>query len=300
MINLFYRTMVYLSRRCGTWVIYTAVWFVVTGYFLFFPRRVATSVRFYRAVFPHRPFWYAFWCAWKQFHGFSTIYIDRYFLEVAGGIQYTSQGLDHIENAVANRTGGIIVMSHAGNWEVAARLLKERGIPLLLFMGKKIGEQAEGLQKESLQQSGVKIIADQPGQASPLDILEGVKYLKRGWILSIAGDRFGPGGSRSSVTADFLGHTIRLPEIPYALALATGVPVFFFFAFRTGRRHYQFIIHEPIYLHATSRQMRRECIKQAAQQYACLLEQAVCGYPFQWHHFEPFLGGKKMPGNSIP
>ena len=32
-------------------------------------------------------------------------------------------------------------------------------------------------------------------------------------------------------------------------------------------------------------------MNRAAQQYADLLETAVRNYPFQWHHFEPFLDG---------
>lgn len=297
MINLFYRMMVYLSRKCGIWVLYTAARIVATGYFLFFPRRVAISLRFYRAVFPHRPAWYRLWCAWKQFHNFTSIYIDRYFLEFSEDIHYTACGWQYIEKAAENRTGGILLMSHIGNWEAAARLLKKKGIPLLLFMGRKEGEQIEGMQKNTLQKNGVEIIASHSGQGSPMDILEGVRFLRKGWILSIAGDRFGDAGG-SYVEAEFLGHIVRLPETPYALALATGVPVFVFFAFRTGRKKYHFIAHRPIYLRAESRQASRECIRYAAQQYADLLEEAVYKYPFEWHHFEAFLSRKKTQGKN--
>jgi predicted LPLAT superfamily acyltransferase len=165
-------------------------------------------------------------------------------------------------------------------------------------MGKKAGEQIEGVQKNNLQKKGVEIIANHWGQGSPMDILEGVKYLRKGWILSIAGDRFGDAG-RSFVEASFLGHAVRLPEIPYALSLATGVPIFIFFAFRTGRRKYQFIIHQPIYLCADSRKSRKECARKAAQQYARLLEHAVYNSPFEWYHFEQFFGRKKAPKNKL-
>lgn len=294
MINRFYQAMVYLSRKCGIWVLYTAAWTIATGYFLFFPRRVAASYRFYRAVFPHRRAWYPLWCAWKQFHNFTAIYIDRYFLEFSGNIHYTAQGWHYLEKAAESRTGGILLMSHLGNWEVAARLLTEKGLPLLLFMGKKAGEQIEGMQKSSLQKSGVEIIASPLGRPSPMNILEGVKYLRNGWILSMAGDRFGDAG-RCRVEAEFLGHTVRLPETPYALALATGAPVFVFFALRTGRRKYRFIIYPPLHLRADSRDSRKACIRQAAQEYARFLEQTVYESPFEWHHFEPFLGPKTVP-----
>ncbi len=291
MLNLFYRMLVYLSGKCGIWVLYTAVWIIASGYFIFFPRRVAVSARFYRAVFPHRPAWYPLWCAWRQFHNFTTVYIDRYLLEYSDDINYTAQGWQYIEQAALNRTGGILLMSHLGNWEVAARLLKKHGIPLLLFMGQKQGEQIEGIQKTTLQKNGVEIVASSKGKGSPTDILEGVRYLRKGWILSIAGDRSAD-AERSFVEAEFFGHTVKLPETPYALALATGVPVFVFFAFRTKKRRYHFIIHQPIYIKPGSREMRKQCMRDAAQKYARLLEQAVCEYPFQWHHFKQFLGPK--------
>ena len=294
MINLFYQILVYLSRKWGIWVLYTAVWVVAAGFFLFFPKRVAISTRFYRAAFPHRPAWYPLWCAWQQFHNFTAIYIDRYFLEHIGDILYTTQGFHHIEKAVKNRTGGILLMSHLGNWEVAAHLLKQKGIPLMLFMGKKDGEQIEGMQKSSLQKNGVEVMASQSGQGSPMDILEGIRFLRKGWILSIAGDRLGNTG-RSCVKTGFFRHSVTLPETPYALSLATGVPIYIFFALRMGRGKYHFIIDHPIYLHGDSRQSRRECVRETAQHYAKSLEQAVCSYPFEWHHFEPFLGPEQAP-----
>ncbi|MFO7860263.1 MAG: lysophospholipid acyltransferase family protein [Desulfosalsimonas sp.] len=294
MINRFYRCMVYLSRKWGIWIFYVAVWIIATGYFLFFPYRVATSVRFYRALFPQHSRLYALWCAWKQFHDFTSIYIDRYLLEASGNIEYTAEGLEHLREAADNNTGGILLMSHLGNWEVAARLLKKEGFPLLLFMGKKAGEQIEDLQKNNLQKAGVEIIASQRGAGSPVEILEGVRYMRNGWILSMAGDRFGDSG-RSFVEVEFLGHVVRLPETPYVLSMATGAPIFVFFAFRKARGKYHFIIHPPIDVRAGSRQQRKQGIHRAARAYARLLEKTVYRHPFQWHHFEPFLGQKTGP-----
>lgn len=298
MINRFYRCMVYLSRKWGIWVFYIAVRIIATGYFLFFPRRVTTSMRFYRALFPRRSRLYALWCAWRQFHSFTNIYIDRYLLEASGNIVYTAEGLEHLREAADSRTGGILLMSHLGNWEVAARLLKKEGFPLLLFMGKKAGEQIEALQKNTLQQDGVEIIASQQGTGSPMEILEGVRYLRSGWILSTAGDRFGDAG-RSFVEVEFLGHVVRLPETPYVLAMATGAPIFVFFAFRKARGKYHFIIHPPINVRTGSRRSRKQDIDRAAQAYVRLLEQAVSQYPFEWHHFEPFLGRKTDTKNQF-
>ena len=160
----------------GSWVFSGFAWIVATGYFLFFPLRVITSVRFYRALFPDRSRLYHLTCTWKQFHNFTDVFIDRFLLREFDDLSYTSKGWEHIEQALLKKRGGIILMSHMGNWEVAAHLLKRRkqDIRLLLYMGVKHKEKIERIQKESLSQSNIRIIAVDQHSGSPVDILEGV------------------------------------------------------------------------------------------------------------------------------
>jgi len=290
MINLFYHILMRLSQRWGLWIFYMAAWTVATGYFLFFPRRVAVSARFYRALFPGRAGWYAICCAWKQFHGFIHPYLDRFLLETSGQLNYTKEGWDELDAAIKGGNGGVLLMSHLGNWDVAAHLLKKEGAPLLLFMGQKEREQIEATQKEGLRKSGVEVIASQADEASPLQILEGARAIRNGWLISMAADRARPG--QSTVAARFLNHTVELPETPFALAVMTGAPLYVFFGLRTGRQRYHFVIYPPIRPGSGGRRNRKQRIRQAAQAYAAILEETVRQYPFQWHHFEPFLDKK--------
>ena len=287
MIKLFYQILMALSQRWGLWIFYMAAWTVATGYFLFFPRRVAVSVRFYRALFPGRPGWYAIWCAWQQFHSFIHPYLDRFLLETSGKLHCTKEGWEYMEAAFREKSGGVLLMSHVGNWDVAAHLLKKEGAPLMLFMGRKEREQIEATQKEGLRQSGVEVIASQADAASPLQILEGARSIRNGWLISMAGDRPRPG--QSTLAARFLNHTVHLPETPFALAVMTGAPLYVFFSLRTGRQRYHFVVYPPIRPTGGSRRERKQRIRQAAEAYAAILEQTVRQYPFQWHHFEPFL-----------
>ena len=174
----------------GSWVFSGFAWIVATGYFLFFPLRVITSIRFYRTLFPDRSRLYHLTCTWKQFHNFTDVFIDRFLLQEFDDISYTSKGWQHIEQALLKKSGGIILMSHMGNWEVAAYLLKRRkqDIRLLLYMGVKHKEKIEKIQKESLSQSDIRIIAIDQHGGSPLDILEGVKFLNSGGMVSLTGD----------------------------------------------------------------------------------------------------------------
>ena len=142
MKDLFYRMLILLAQRFGDGIFLLLARPVATGYFLFFPHRVAVSVRFYRCLFPKRGRWHALQCAWRQYHGFVQVFLDRYRLARGEEIRTTFEGWDHIVSAAESGRGGIILMSHVGSWEVAARLLqrygkKHPGMRLLLYLGAK-------------------------------------------------------------------------------------------------------------------------------------------------------------------
>jgi lauroyl/myristoyl acyltransferase len=187
------------------------------------------------------------------------------------------------------KTGGILLMSHIGNWEVAAQLLRKNSIPLMLFMGKKDKEQIEGTQKENLKKSGVQIIAIDQGSASPIEILEAVKFLKHGGIISMTGDRIWS-LKQKTIKTSFLNHEITIPVAPHAIAMLTGAPLLVFFSFRIGLHKYHVVLNPPIFLKADSRRDRKKIIHMSAGKYARMLEAAVFRYPVEWYHFEPFLG----------
>jgi predicted LPLAT superfamily acyltransferase len=281
----------YLSRASkvlGIWVFKFAAWWISTGYFLLFPGRTRIGMDFYNALFPEKSGFFYLRCAWKQFHNFTNVFIDRFILHDLNDITYTSEGWEHIEQAVGNKTGGILVMSHMGNWEVAAHLLRRKKVNMLLYMGIKQKEQIERTQKESLAKSGLKIIAVMQEESSPLDILEGINYLKDGGLVSLTGDRIWRGDQRA-ITVSFLGQNARVPETPYIFAMLSGAPLFFFFAFRTGNSRYHFKISEPMYIKTASRSRRKDIFKETAQHFADLMQENLQQYPFEWFHFERFI-----------
>jgi len=294
MKELFYKFLVMLSKKWGDWIFIIFARIVATGFFLFFPSRVVNSFQFYSVLFPERSRWYHLRCAWKQYHNFTYVFLDRFLLQEFGDISYACEGWEYLEEALKNKTGGILLMSHLGNWEVAAHLLKRKQaeMKLLLYMGRKYKEQIERIQKDSLSQSGIKIIAvDQEG-GSPFDIIEGINFLKTGGLVSLTGDRTGKQDQRV-IPVQFMGHEVWLPEIPHLFALLSGAPLFIFFTFRTGKKQYHFTTSQPIYVKTASCSMRKEAIRKSAQHYADILEETLRLHPLEWYHFEHFLGRKK-------
>ncbi len=290
MVDIFYQWIVLLSKKYGVWIFKTYAWIVATGFFLLFPSGVAANVRFYRVLFPENNLSFHLWCVWRQYHNFTSIFLDRFLLEEFTDISYSSEGWELIKKAFDEKTGGIILMSHIGNWEMAAHVLKRENpkIPLLLYMGIKQKEQMERLQKKSLSGTGIKIIGVEKQNPSPLDIIEGVNFLKEGGMVSLTGDRLWF-ESQKSVLVKFLGHKLWLPETPYVISLLSGSPLFVFFAFRSGEKKYHFSIKKLDFSKPCSRSERKRAVEQLAQQYAFLLEQALYEYPLQWGNFGSFL-----------
>ena len=296
MKDIFYRVLIALSKRMGLWLFRFMAWFVASGYFFLFPGRVAVSLRFYKALFPSRGLLYHLWCAWRQYHNFTNVYLDRYFIFEEHNVSIAHRGWEFLEDAVNSKVGGIILMSHVGNWEIAAHMLKMRSrnnpeMKLLLYLGQKNKDQIERTQKESLVQSGVKIIVAEENGGSPADIIVGINFLKAGGLVSLTGDRIWRNDQRS-IPVRFLGHEAFLPETPFIFALLSGAPLFVFFGYRMGKHEYHFQILPPEYVHAKDRKGRQEAIGRAAQYYADCLEENVRLHPFEWFHFEPFIGRK--------
>ena len=293
MKDFFYRCLMFLAKRFGTWIFLPVAWPVATGYFLFFPGRVAVSVRFYRSLFPYRSRFYSVWCAWRQYHRFVHVFLDRFLLTEGEALQTVQEGWEHVVAAAESGKGGIILMSHVGSWEIAAQLLRKYGqdhprMRLLLYLGAKHREQIEQRQKKSIAQSGIRVVSVPEEGGSPMDILEGLNFLREGGLVSLTGDRLW-GREQRTVTVRFAGGGARIPEIPYILALLSGAPLLIFFVYRTGKGKYHLLTNPPLYVKAGSRQERRKAVETAAQVYADLLADTVRAHPYEWYHFEPFL-----------
>lgn len=288
MSGLWYRLLEMAAKLCGPWIFALISRIIATGYFVF-SRRVPESRRFYGALYPERGRLYHLWCTFLQYQNFTTIHFDRFLAGQGKAAHFSSEGWEKLE-AVIGRRGGILLMSHLGNWEMAATLLKQlkKDLRLLLYMGVKQKEGVERMQKNELRRAGITIIGADQENSSPFSAVEGIRFLKERGLVSMAGDIVWRRDQRK-VRVSFLGHDAYLPEAPFIFALVAGVPLYVFFVFRTGRNNYHFTLSDPITIQAPCRRSRAEAISQAAQQYADLLETALRKHPFEWYHFDRFI-----------
>jgi lauroyl/myristoyl acyltransferase len=296
MKKLSYKILLYLSRTLGLWFFRIFSWFIATGYFFLFPTRVAESLKFYRALFPERNFLYHLYCAWKQFHNFTDVYIHRFIRLDEDDIQFIKEGWEYLEEAAQNKTGAILLMSHIGNWELAAQTLNKKGLPIMLYLGAKHKEQMEHIQKKILAKSGIRIVATSEDEKSPFALIEGINFLREGGIVSMTGDRLW--GEQSSIAVNFLGHEVNLPDTPHFFALMTGAPLMTFFVYQESVGKYHIKVSKGRKVVAVARADRKKAVLDSAQAYAADLAMFVREHPFEWHHFEPFWRGKITAGKN--
>lgn len=300
MRELFYRLLSFVASYLGPGFFSVVARGIAAGYFLLFPRRTRTSIRFYRALYPGRSGLFHLSCAWRQFQRFTNVFLDRHVLQAGGPVKYTFQGRRYLIDALEKRQGGILLMSHLGNWEIGARLLR-RDMPrlqLMLFVGRRTSDQIERLQKEDLLASGARIaVVDQDG-GSTFDLVEAAAFMRSGGMVSMAGDMLWQPDQRY-IEVRFLGHWVRLPEAPFLLALVTKAPLYIFFATGQGRQAYHFCVLAPLSVTASHRSRREAAIRQAAQAYADRLETQLRTSPFEWNHFKPFLGPPAAPKKAL-
>jgi len=174
-------------------------------------------------------------------------------------------------------------------------MLNRKGLPIMLYLGAKHKEQVERIQKDKLAQSGIKIVATSEKASSPFALLEGINFLREGGIVSMTGDRLW--GDQRSVKVNFLGHEVHLPDAPHLFALISGAPLMTFFVNQKAPGKYHIAVSRGRQVLAASRQDRANAVLASAQAYAGELEQMARQHPFEWHHFEPFLG-KKINNNN--
>jgi predicted LPLAT superfamily acyltransferase len=283
------------SLVLGSWLIRFIAWWIATGYFLFRPSRRNSSIRLYQAIFPDRRSWYYLYCAWRQFHSFAGTYADRIAMYANEEGTTPAQGREKLVEAGRRGTGGIILISHLGSYEAAARAFQELGLRLLIIMGEKEAKHVARDQRDTLMARGVQIHVATTQEGSPFGGLEALKFIREGGFVSIAGDLVWT-EQRSLVAVRFFNHDVGLPAGPHLLAFVSGAPLFTLFTFRVKKSRHRIILSSPYHVKAPSRAERNAAIQASAQAYAGALETMVRQHPFQWYVFEPFF--RSVPGEG--
>jgi len=277
-----------VSLLLGSWPIRFFAWWVATGYFFFRPSRRRSSIRLYQVIFPNRSGWYYLYCTWRQFHSYAATFAERIEIDKKG-VTTSTQGRENLVEVARRGSGGIILMSHLGSFEIAAQAFQKYQLRLLLIMGEKEAKQVARDQREAMKARGIHIQVASEGEDFFFGGVEAIKFVREGGFVSVAGDLVWT-EQRSRLPVSLFGHEVALPAGPHLLALVSRAPLFTMFTFRAEKGKYLIRMSPPREVKSPSRSERSATLQASAQAYASALEEIVRQHPFQWYIFEHFFG----------
>ena len=145
-------------------------------------------------------------------------------------------GAEHLDAALSEGRGAILVAAHFGNWELAATLAV-RGYPVTFLVGEQHNILVDRMMNGLRERFGVETV---PVTGSLTGVL---RALRRNRIVAMLSDQ---DAGRSGVFVDFLGLPASTPYGPGRLAARTGAPLLPGVAIRRGGPDHELVICGPV------------------------------------------------------
>jgi predicted LPLAT superfamily acyltransferase len=196
---------------------------------------------------------------------------------------FTFEGEDYLTRMVENKTGGLLISAHVGNFEMAGYMFRRLNTTVNIIMYDAEHEKVKDYLSSVVNRNfNVIVIRDDNSH-----IYEINKALSEKQIVCIHGDRFLKGSK--TMACDFLGGKARFPSGPFYMAMKYNVPVSFVFAMKGNRNRYQFSATPPEYYQQQGMQDRRDqMIMSIINSYIERLEMIIRNYPTQWFNYYNF------------
>lgn len=181
------------------------------------------------------------------------------------------EGREHMDEALAQGKGGILISAHFGNVDVLAQIPRAFGLP--------ISGAVEHVQPERLFQYTLRLRTRHGVRMIPSDgpMMELRRALKRGELIGLPSDRSIADNTRE---VDFFGSPAQLPAGPVRLALRTGAPLIPGFGLRLPDNTFLARIEPALELPRTGD--REGDIMAGMEMVADVLERIISQQPDQW------------------
>ena len=191
------------------------------------------------------------------------------------------EGIEHLDGALAEGRGVILLTAHAGNYELGGILLRERGLRIHTVYKPDRFEAVERLRERLRNQSGVVGI---PVGGAGFSTLPLVSLLRQGALVGMQGDR---DFSLNGLSVPFFGREVSFPRGPWELSAMTGAPIVTSFFFVDEDRRFHASFGPPIRV-SGARGERGPAIEAGLRAYVADLEALIRRHPSQWYCFYPF------------
>jgi KDO2-lipid IV(A) lauroyltransferase len=181
-------------------------------------------------------------------------------------------GMEHIRAAREGGRGGVITMSHYGNWDMAANAAVALDTPVTTVMAPLGPRRFTDLVIWARQRQQLEVY-------TPRNAARGLlRALKANRIVGLLSDIPGAG---PTVDVEYCGGPVPFSAVPAWLAMRTGAPLLPAECTRHGDGLFEIVIHPPVPV------VDGDDERAIMQRVAAVLELAVARRPAQWYPFGP-------------
>ncbi|MCG9127301.1 lysophospholipid acyltransferase family protein [Candidatus Poribacteria bacterium] len=181
------------------------------------------------------------------------------------------QGIHHIENALSQGNGAIILTGHFGNWELLAASISTKVAPLTPIVRHLRSHRLNELVTKYRKIAGYTTIDRDTG------IRDALRCLRTNNLLGIVAD---VDTTVNGVFVDFFGRPAYTPYSPIAFALKTGAAILPSFIIRQPDGSHHAIIEPMMELIQTDN--KEQDIIDNTQKFTNIIENYIQKYPEQW------------------
>lgn len=218
----------------------------------------------------------------RTFESYARYWMDAFRLPSTSPAELdfgmTLDGYEHVEDALAEGHGPLMILPHLGGWEWAAFWITAvMDIPVTAVV--------ERLEPPELYEWFVSFRSSLGMNVVPLGPSAGTevsKAVKRGEVVCLLTDRDIDG---TGVEVEFFGETTTLPKGPAMLALRTGAPLLPCAIYYEGESHHG-VVRPPVPAERTDAGLRAD-VTRVTQALAYELEELIRRAPEQWHLMQP-------------
>lgn len=273
----------------GNWLFKPLLAPVILYYYLSNRAARKSSHNFLALVSRHQPLKQPiFWLSFRHFWQFGCAMLDKLaaWQESICYSDIDTHNRDIILDLIAQRRGGVLMISHLGNFEIC-RALKSAHfaeLKLTILVHTKHAEKFNKILNQHSSDAQINLL--QVTEITPASAMLLSERCEQGGFVVIAGDRSAVGYS-NSLEVDFLGQSAPLPRGPYMLAAILKAPLISLTSIKE-RGRYQLYFDSISDTVAPKRSEREQVIAQLAQRYADLLGKYCLQAPLQWFNFYEF------------
>jgi predicted LPLAT superfamily acyltransferase len=267
---------------------------VMTYYYLFRKQARQASKQYLQAISPFLPAEQrASLSSFRHFLMFGEILLDK-LLVWMGQIRREDvvfETRDMIKRVDTDRRGGIIIVSHLGNYEVGSALASQipnMRVTILLYT--QHAEKFNTLMNNAIGKNDIEIM--QVSDISPATIMLLSERINAGGYVVIAGDRIPVTEQKRISTVDFLGAPAALPQGAFILAGLLKCPIYLMFCLKQQAQYHVYFELFCERLEFRNRKERLQTLDNVVQEYASRLEHFCLKAPMQWFNFFPFWSEK--------